>query len=112
MKIVLGDKVKEVCVIFCLIDFLVCLVVDENELLGNLVCMLKVVGQVVLEFKFMLEINLDYLLVQCLKYEEVCFDDWLYILYDQVLLVEGGVLVDLVSFVKCLNDMLLVMVVK
>lgn len=112
MKTALGDKAKEVRVTFRLTDSPACLVADENELSGNLVRMLKAAGQAAPESKPTLEINPDHPLVQRLKYEEVRFDDWSHILYDQALLAEGGALADPASFVKRLNDMLLAMAAK
>ena len=42
-----------------------------------------------------------------LKTEEKHFDDWSHILFDQALLAEGGQLDDPASFVKRLNDLML-----
>ncbi|MCW5300043.1 molecular chaperone HtpG [Herbaspirillum lusitanum] len=112
MKTSLGDKAKDVRVTFRLTDSPACLVVDENELSGNLLRMLKAAGQDAPEAKPILEINPEHPLVQRLKYEDAKFDDWSHILFDQALLAEGGALTDPSGFVKRLNDMLLGMASK
>lgn len=111
MKEVFGDKVKEVCVMFCLIDLLLCFVVDDNDMSGYLQWMLKVVGQNVLVMQLIFEINFEYVFVKQLNVDSVDFGDWCYLLFDQVLLVEGGMFDDLVSFVKWINVLLLLCVV-
>jgi molecular chaperone HtpG len=112
MQAALTDKAKEVRVTFRLTDSPACLVADDNELSGNLMCMLKAAGQSAPDSKPILEINPDHPLVQRLKYEEAKFDDWAHILFDQALLAEGGALTDPSGFVRRLNDMLLGMTSK
>ncbi|MDB5798046.1 MAG: htpG, partial [Paucimonas sp.] len=112
MKTALGDKAKDVRVTFRLTDSPACLVVDENELSGNLLRMLKAAGQKAPEAKPILEINPDHPLVQRMQYEEAHFDDWSSILFDQAALAEGGTLQDPAGFVKRLNEMLLAMASK
>ncbi|MGB6054940.1 MAG: molecular chaperone HtpG [Burkholderiaceae bacterium] len=107
MKTALAEQAKDVRVTFRLTDSPACLVADENELSGNLVRMLKAAGQNAPESKPILEINPDHPLVQRLKGEQVKFDDWARILFDQAMLAEGGTLVDPAGFVKRLNQMLL-----
>ncbi|MDP3669720.1 MAG: molecular chaperone HtpG [Telluria sp.] len=110
MKAALGEKAKDVRVTFRLTDSPACLVVDENELSGNLLRMLKAAGQNAPESKPILEINPNHPLVTRLKYEDAAsaqFADWSHILFDQALLAEGGSLADPASFVKRLNEMLL-----
>ncbi|WP_344762477.1 molecular chaperone HtpG [Actimicrobium antarcticum] len=107
MKTALSDKAKDVRVTFRLTDSPACLVVDENELSGNLMRMLKAAGQSAPDSKPILEINPDHPLVQRLKYEEAKFDDWANILFDQAMLAEGGALTDPAAFVKRLNELLL-----
>ena len=61
--------------------------------------------------KPILEINPRHPLVQRLKYEadEQRFGDWSHVLFDQALLSEGGQLEDPATFVKRLNQVLLVL---
>ena len=108
----LGEQVKEVRVTFRLTSSPACLVADEHGMSGNLERMLKAAGQKVPGSKPILEINPHHPLVQRLKGEgdEARFGDWSHILFDQALLAEGGQLDDPATFVKRLNDLLLVMV--
>ncbi|MGV3655817.1 MAG: molecular chaperone HtpG [Noviherbaspirillum sp.] len=112
MKTALADKAKDVRVTFRLTDSPACLVVDENELSGNLMRMLKAAGQAAPESKPILEVNPDHPLVQRLQYEDARFADWSHILSDQATLAEGGTLTDPAAFVKRLNEMLLGMAGK
>ena len=112
MKTALADKAKDVRVTFRLTDSPACLVVDENELSGNLMRMLKAAGQAAPESKPILEVNPDHPLVQRLQYEDARFADWSHILFDQAALAEGGTLTDPAAFVKRLNEMLLGMAGK
>jgi molecular chaperone HtpG len=78
---------------------------------GNLERMLKAAGQKVPVSKPILEINAHHPLLQRLKYEAEGkrFDDWCHVLFDQALLSEGGQLDDPASFVKRLNQLMLVL---
>jgi molecular chaperone HtpG len=64
--------------------------------------------------KPILEINPRHPLLQRLKYESAGqrFDDWCHVLFDQALLSEGGQLEDPASFVKRLNQLMLVLDAK
>ena len=107
MKTALSDKAKDVRVTFRLTDSPACLVADENELSGNLLRMLKAAGQDAPSTKPILEINPEHPLVLKLKYDDIAFDEWANLLFDQALLAEGGHLSDPASFVKRMNKMLL-----
>jgi molecular chaperone HtpG len=107
MKTALSDKAKDVRVTFRLTDSPACLVADENELSGNLLRMLKAAGQEAPSTKPILEINPEHPLVLKLKYDDIAFDEWANLLFDQALLAEGGHLSDPASFVKRMNKMLL-----
>ena len=112
MRKALEEKAADVRVTFRLTDSPTCLVAGEHELSGNLLRMLKAAGQKAPDSKPILEINPSHPLVQRLKYEDVKFDDWSNILFDQAMLAEGGQLADPADFVKKLNDMLLAMALK
>ena len=107
----LGERVKEVRVTLRLTDSPACLVADQHELGANLERLLKAAGQKVPSTKPILEINPRHPLVQRLKYEadEQRFGDWSHVLFDQALLSEGGQLEDPATFVKRLNQLLLVL---
>ncbi len=109
IKASLGDRVKEVRVTYRLTDSPACLVVDENELSGNLERMLKAAGQQVNAGKPILEINPGHPMLEKLKagVPEGEFNDWSHLLFEQSLLAEGGQLEDPAGFVKRLNVLIL-----
>lgn len=107
MKKVLDDQVKDVRVTYRLTESPACLVADTHDMSGNLERLLKSTGQKVGHTKPILEINTQHPMIRRLKAEEKHFDDWSHILFDQALLAEGGQLDDPASFVKRLNDLML-----
>ena len=109
IKAALGERVKEVRVTDRLTESPACLVVDENELSGNLERMLKAAGQKVNSVKPILEINPDHALVKKIQSEEASsrFDDLALMLFEQSLLAEGGQLEDPAGFVKRVNLLML-----
>jgi len=109
IKASLGELVKDVRVTHRLTDSPACLVVDENELSGNLERMLKAAGQKVNASKPILEINPTHPLLEKLKagVAENEFSDWSHLLFEQSLLAEGGQLEDPAGFVKRLNSLML-----
>jgi molecular chaperone HtpG len=109
MKGSLGDKVKDVRVTHRLTDSPACLVADEHDMGMNLARMMKAAGQNMPLSKPILEINPAHPVVLRLKYEDKHFDDWAAVLFDQSLLAEGGTLDDPASFVKRINQLMLVM---
>ena len=109
MKASLEGKVKEVRVTHRLTDSPACLVADEHDMGMNLARLMKAAGQNMPISKPILEINPSHPVVLRLKYEEAQFDDWAAVLFDQALLAEGGTLDDPASFVKRINQLMLVM---
>ncbi len=108
IKTALGDKVKEVRVTHRLVDSPACLVVDENELSGNLERMLKAAGQKVGASKPILEINPGHAVIEKLKNApDVDVGDWASLLFDQSVLAEGGQLENPADFVKRMNSLML-----
>ena len=108
IKTALGDKVKEVRVTHRLVDSPACLVVDENELSGNLERMLKAAGQKINASKPILEINPQHAVIERLKLaDEADFADWASLLFDQSVLAEGGQLENPADFVKRMNTLML-----
>ena len=107
MKAALEDKVKDVRITFRLTDSPACLVSDENELSGNLLRMLKAAGQQAPDTKPILEINPEHPLLQKLKSDDLHFNEWTQVLFDQALLAEGGQLNDPAAYVKRINQLLL-----
>jgi molecular chaperone HtpG len=107
LKTVLENRVKEVRLSSRLTASPACLVADELDLGGNLQRILKSVGQNVPQFKPILEVNAEHLMLQRLKHEERRFDDWAHLLFDQALLAEGGTLEDPAGFVRRMNELML-----
>lgn len=107
MKKVLNEQVKDVRITFRLTESPACLVADAHDMGGNLERLLKSAGQKVNHAKPILEINPHHPMVRRLKTEEAHFDDWSHIMFDQALLAEGGQLDDPATFVKRLNDLML-----
>ncbi len=109
VKNTLDAKVKDVRVTHRLTSSPACLVVDEQDMGGNLERFLKAMGQSVDHPPPILEINPEHPIVQRLKQEAEGkrFDDWARILFDQALLSEGGRLEDPAGFVHRLNEMFL-----
>ncbi len=107
IKAALIDKVKEVRVTHRLTDSPACLVVDENELSGNLERMLKAAGQKVNASQPILEINPGHALIAKLTLAEgEAFTEMSQVLFDQALLAEGGQLEDPATFVKRVNKLI------
>ncbi|MEI6737631.1 MAG: molecular chaperone HtpG [Pseudomonadota bacterium] len=109
IKVSLGERVKEVRVTDRLTESPACLVVDENELSGNLERMLKSAGQKVNAGKPILEINPAHPIVLKLRSDGgiARFDDLALVLFEQSLLAEGGQLDDPAGFVKRVNQLML-----
>ncbi|MDM8561658.1 molecular chaperone HtpG [Candidatus Parabeggiatoa sp. HSG14] len=111
IKTTLGDKVKEVRITHRLTSSPVCLVADEQGMDASLERLLKSAGQSVTGSKPIMEINPQHPIVNALKEEseEIRFNDWVFILFEQALLSEGGQLDDPAAFVKRMNEMLVSM---
>ena len=111
MKQVLGDRVKEVRISHRLTESPACLVVEEHDMGASLRNLLKAAGHDIPKVVPILEINPGHGLVARLDKEqdERRFADWAAILFDQALLAEGGHLEDPGSFVRRLNELLLLL---
>jgi molecular chaperone HtpG len=111
MKTVLGERVKEVRISHRLTQSPACLVVEEHDMGTSMRNILKAAGHDVPTVAPILEINPNHNLVARLNDEqnEQRFSDWASILFDQSLLAEGGQLDDPASFVRRLNEMLLLL---
>ncbi len=114
IKTALGERVKDVRVTHRLTNSPACLVVDDNEISSHLGRLLKAAGQNVPQAKPILEINPEHAILTRLKEEqdEKRLADWSHILFDQAYLSEGGQLEDPVSFVRRLNELLLVLMAR
>lgn len=109
MKASLGEQVKDVRITHRLTDSPACLVADEHDMGANLARMLKASGQKTPTTRPILEINPLHPVVLRLKAEQLHFDDWSAVLFDQAMLAEGGQLDDPAGFVKRVNHLMLEM---
>ncbi|MHB1946770.1 MAG: molecular chaperone HtpG [Gammaproteobacteria bacterium] len=109
VKTILGEQVKDVRLSHRLTNSPSCLVADENDMGIQLQRLLKAAGQSVAEAKPIFELNPDHKLVQKLRSEkdDVQFQEWTQILFDQAVLAEGGQLKDAAGFVQRINKLLL-----
>jgi molecular chaperone HtpG len=107
IKTVLGEKVKEVRITHRLTTSPACLVADEQAMDASLERLLKSAGQMTPSSKPIMEINPQHPIVEAVKEEEdeTRFNDWVFILFEQALLSEGGQLDDPAAFIKRLNEM-------
>ena len=108
VKIVLGEKVKDVRTTTRLTSSPACLVVDEYGIDPGLERLLKAAGQTVPASKPIMEINPHHPIILKMKNEsdEQRFSDWSWILFDQSVLSLGEQLENPVKFVNRLNDLL------
>lgn len=109
VKEALNDSVKEVRLSQRLTDSPACIVLDTNDLSGQMERLLRASGQPVPTHKPILELNPDHRMIKHLKEEQdtAQFLDWAHILLDQAILAEGGQLDDPASFVRRFNKLLL-----
>jgi molecular chaperone HtpG len=107
MKKTLGERVQDVRVTHRLTESPACLVAGENDLGAHMERILKAAGQKTPDSKPILEINPQHPLCQRLNNEndDVRFEEWTRILFDQALLSEGGSLEDPAGFVARMNQM-------
>lgn len=111
IKTILDEKVKEVRITHRLTTSPACLVADEQAMDASLERLLKSAGQMIPGSKPIMEINPQHPIVEAIKEEkeETRFNDWVFILFEQALLSEGGQLDDPAAFVKRLNEMFISM---
>ena len=104
----LTEKVKEVRITHRLTDSPACLVVEDNDMSGNMERMMRAAGQNFNAAKPILEINPTHAYVAKLQgASDAQFADWASVLLDQSILAEGGKLDDPAAFVKRLNSLML-----
>lgn len=111
MKESLGKKVKDVRVSHRLTDSPSCLVVEEQEMNMSMQKLLKQAGHNIPDIDPIMEINPQHPLVMRLNDEkdEQRFSDWTHIMFDQAMLSEGGQLEDPATFVRRMNELMLLL---
>ncbi len=109
VKTALADKVKDVRVSQRLTRSPACLVADSGAMDANLERMLQAAGQVVSASKPIMELNPDHALIHKIQAEtdEIKFNNWAEILFDQSLISEGAKVADPAGFIAKMNDMIL-----
>lgn len=109
MKNVLGDDVSAVRITHRLTESPACLVVENDEMGGQMRRLLESAGQAVPESKPTIELNPEHTLVKKLDQEpdEDRFNDLARVLFDQASLAEGGTLGDPAAYVSRLNKLLI-----
>jgi len=107
-RTVLEGKAKDVRVTLRLTDSASCLVSDDGDMSGYLQRLLKQAGQKAPEAQPILELNPEHALVKKLRDlpEGEAFNDRLWVLFDQALLAEGGMLDDPAAYVHRVNKLL------
>ena len=109
IKEVLGDKIKEVQFTSRLTNSPVCIVVDENDMGLEMQRILQAAGQQVPTVKPIFEINPEHRLIKQLHdiSDDDLFREWVSMLFDQALLIEGSTLDNPAEFVRRVNQLLL-----
>jgi molecular chaperone HtpG len=109
IKTILGDRVKEVQLTNRLIDSPACIVAAEDDLGFEMQRILQAAGQSVPASKPIFEINPDHSLVKRLHSieDDVKFEKWAVVLFEQAVLAEGGQLDNPADFVNRVNELLL-----
>lgn len=109
-KTALGDRVKDVKVTTRLTDTPACVVTGSDEMSTQMIKLMQAAGQEVPESKPSFEINPTHPLIARLNDEqdEELFVNWSNLILQQALLSEKGSLSDPSSFIKLMNQMLMV----
>lgn len=109
----LSDNVKDVRLSSRLKDSVCCLVADEGDLDPQMQKILKSLGQEVPEAKRTLELNPEHPLLEALNalYEKdrqsTLLNDYVQMLYEQALILEGSKPKDAVAFAKKISELML-----
>lgn len=109
IKEILGEKVKDVQVTSRLTDSPACVVADENDMGMEMQRILQAAGQQLPDSKPIFEINPEHALIK--KLRDIADDDkfakWVWVLFEQSVLAEGGQLDNPADFVNRTNQLLL-----
>ncbi|MEG3767250.1 molecular chaperone HtpG [Alteromonas sp. 14N.309.X.WAT.G.H12] len=111
VKSALGDKVIDVKFTHRLTESPAVITADENGMTTQMMKLMQAAGQTVPEVKYHFELNPEHELVRKLAdvQDEVLFNQWVEVLFDQAALSEQGSLKDPSSFVRNLNSLLMTM---
>lgn len=109
IKSVLGERIQDVRLTNRLIDSPACIVAEENDMGFEMQRILQAAGQNVPMSKPIFEINPDHALIKRLHgiEDDVKFEEWVVVLFEQSMLAEGGQLDNPADFVKRINHLLM-----
>ncbi len=108
VKLLLGDRVKNVRLTHRLTDTPSIVTTDANEMSTQMAKLFSSSGQKAPEIKYIFEINPEHSLIKNIAdiVDENQFAEWIYLMLDQALLVECGTLEDPNRFVRRINYLL------
>ena len=109
IKGILADRVKDVQLTNRLTDSPACIVADEHDMGLEMQRILQAAGQQVPASKPIFEINPDHVLIKRIHgiEDDVKFEQWINVLYEQSLIAEGGQLDNPADFVRRVNNLLI-----
>lgn len=109
IKSILQDRIKDVQLTNRLTDSPACIVADEHDMGLEMQRILQAAGQQVPSSKPILEINPDHALVKRIHSieDDVKFERWINVLFEQAVIAEGGQLDNPADFVKRVNELLI-----
>lgn len=108
IKTILQDRIKDVQLTNRLTDSPACIVADEQDMGLEMQRILQAAGQQVPTTKPIFEINPDHVLIKRIHgiQDDVKFERWVNVLFEQALIAEGGQLDNPADFVKRVNELL------
>ena len=109
IKGILEDKIKDVQLTNRLTDSPACIVADENDMGLEMQRILQSAGQQLPPTKPIFEINPDHALITRIHgiEDDVKFEQWVNVLFEQAVIAEGGQLDNPADFVKRMNQLLI-----
>lgn len=109
IKTVLKDRVKDVQLTHRLTNSPACIVADEQDMGFEMQRILQSAGQALPGSKPIFEINPEHTLIKRLHgiEDDVRFEEWVVVLFEQAVLAEGGQLDNPADFVNRINQLLI-----
>jgi len=109
IKTILEDRIKDVQLTNRLTDSPACIVADENDMGLEMQRILQAAGQQTPLSKPIFEINPDHALIKRIHgiEDDVKFEQWIQVLFEQAVIAEGGQLDNPADFVKRMNQLLI-----
>ncbi|MDO4431214.1 MAG: molecular chaperone HtpG [Lonepinella koalarum] len=109
VKVLLGERVKEVKITHRLTDTPAVVSTDNDQMTTQMAKLFAMSGQPIPEVKYTFELNPQHALVKKVAdiADESQFADWIELLLEQAMLAERGTLENPVAFVKRINQLLI-----